>query len=859
MVSFDLRKAFDALPHAEIWVSLLEAGVDEALAATLVQVHIQTRCSIVHGGDTAEITMSRGLRQGCPVAPIIFAAWTARFFRLLRERAASIPTGGHEGQYSMFADDLHASWILTEAAGFSRVLRRILIIIDLLSSLGMSVNFQKSLVVLRLRGDAVAKTCRSALVWQDGAQHLRLRSGSRDVLLPILLAIPYLGAQLSYDNFELQTCKTRAQAAQQRFLELGRVLRSRSSLSTSHRLRLYLATVWPSLMYAIPYVGVNSEVFRLVVSTVSGHLRKILRVHEEGVSNLQVMQQAKVAPGEFLSMQIGRKEDSIRADFHRCPDMKAPELNRAAKLRCKLSEVLLRAGTSSATSVVSSVLTPVLESANLPCPECGVYYVTKEGLQMHIKHRHPHLNQQARLPFRRDEHSLFGLPICRFCKVRLFDWKSLGRHITTGTCLRIKEFLAEGLSEPLMLQRLAAEESAAPTAPPDGAQSGDAVHAQVEDALRMPNFQLATQGESLRVLARHCALCKQIIKDAGKIKVHWGATHPKEYAAVKSSAEAEARSLVAVFRSPCHLCGSGAKQARGHAGKCASLFQLLAMRQLRARGFSSPVPSCGPALKQGETTPQYQLYRQHTTPLGRAFGLRPAADDVDSSERARAAGDRPVREPPTAECFPPAGVHVGAAPRLEGPWLTELRLQNPSNSCFMNATVLALLHAAQGASWQGRALRSLYEIAMQAVASSSSVSLSSQLIMRAMLPAWAFDGRQHDAAEFALSLLGGMDLTFGCWESRTFEEEQLVVPHQGVQPIVLAVYGAEPTLELLIRRWHRQEYLHALVDVPGVLLLQIARYGGGRKPSQSCDSPEISALPCVFKLACKCSGSSSGW
>ena len=518
MISFDLSKAFDAVPHAELWTSLLEAGIESSLAAVLVQVHVQTRCRIVHGGDVAEVGMSRGLRQGCPVAPILFAAWTVRFFRLLRERSAPIPVGGHEEQYSMFADDLHACWSISEAAGFPRVLRKIRAIIELLASLGMSVNFQKSLAVLRLRGHAVHKTCRSALVWRDGSQLLRIRSGTCDILIPTANTMPYLGATLSYDNFELQTCKTRVQAAQKRFLELGRVLRSRSSLTQAHRLRLHQATVWPTLAYALPFVGVNLEVLRLVSSTLSGHFRKIMRIFEEGVSNQQVLSRACVDPGGTFLTQLKRKVDSIEADTHRCSHLKAPELARATELSRSLAEVL--ALPVSASSFTVSTLVPVTDEANFPCPECGVYYVTKEGLHMHISHRHPHLNQQARLPFRRDVHSLFGLPICRFCKERLYDWKSLTRHITTGTCLRIKAFLAEGLSEQLMLQRIVSEEAVTPPAPPEGASATHVVKTRVEAALVTPNSQLAHCGDRLRVLARHCALCMQIIQDAGKIKVH---------------------------------------------------------------------------------------------------------------------------------------------------------------------------------------------------------------------------------------------------------------------------------------------------------------------------------------------------
>ena len=98
--------------------------------------------------------------------------------------------------------------------------------------------------------------------------------------------MPYLGAVLSYDNFELQTFTARAKAAQIRFQELGRVLRTRGALTQKQRARLYQATVWPCLVYSLVFVGVTAAVYKGVLSVIAGHYRKILRIYEEGVSNL---------------------------------------------------------------------------------------------------------------------------------------------------------------------------------------------------------------------------------------------------------------------------------------------------------------------------------------------------------------------------------------------------------------------------------------------------------------------------------------------------------------------------------------------------------------------------------------------
>ena len=90
-----------------------------------------------------------------------------------------------------------------------------------------------------------------------------------------LLPQPYLGAVVSYDNFELQTFTARAKAAQQRFQELGRrVLRTRGALTQTQRVRLYQATVWPCLAYSLVFVGVTTAVYKGVISVLAASPRK---------------------------------------------------------------------------------------------------------------------------------------------------------------------------------------------------------------------------------------------------------------------------------------------------------------------------------------------------------------------------------------------------------------------------------------------------------------------------------------------------------------------------------------------------------------------------------------------------------
>ena len=75
MLSLDLAKAFDSLSHSETHASLLAT---DYLVNLLVHVHANSVSEIVHGEHSFDVKMGQGLRQGCPAAPLVYAAWTAR-------------------------------------------------------------------------------------------------------------------------------------------------------------------------------------------------------------------------------------------------------------------------------------------------------------------------------------------------------------------------------------------------------------------------------------------------------------------------------------------------------------------------------------------------------------------------------------------------------------------------------------------------------------------------------------------------------------------------------------------------------------------------------------------------------------
>ena len=477
--------------------------------------------------------------------------------------------------------------------------------------------------------------------------------------------------------------------------------------------------------------------------------------------------------------------------------------------------------------MTSLVRIPKVDAVAVACPCCGISFDSQASLQMHIKHQHSEINKSARLAFHRDLHALHGLPICRFCQARLHDWRSLEKHITEGTCPKVKVFVSQGLDEATMLRRVCEEEQQHSPPVPHKATPQSQLETDIGEALKFEPSTLNSCGDKLLILATWCALCRQLIPDSSKIKIHWQRTHAPEWNKYSANAISGSKSLCSAFRTPCRFCGSQAKNSRDHAAKCSSIFQLLAVRAMRSTGSIAPTPAKGPALKQSEHSPLYVQFDITKTALGRY--LRKAGDQDTGSETPKVSSTvgSSSTKPATAIVRSEALLIQPDLAPLPQSWLQSLVLGNPHNHCYMNASVYAVMHVLQeNQSVVTRAFQSLRGVCQGSVRRGGQLVLVAQLIVRSI---WTFDRRQHDAAEFTAALLHGLDLGLAQWEARYPDHEGVRVLHTGGAPVSLRTRVTSCGLQDLIDDWHRQVYMHAFVAQDGPVLLHLARNADASK------------------------------
>ena len=289
----------------------------------------------------------------------------------------------------------------------------------------MKVNTPKSEVLMLLRGTKSEEARKRFVCVRGGEDHLRIPGKKGNTYFAIKPEIQYLGVKLSYGSFEVQSAKFQRNMAKAAFGQLRAVLRTGACLSKAERVRIYRSCVWTVLEHGLIGVGFDRRAIDLICTTTAVHLRKILSVHEKGVSNKQLFYSAGIDPVQLLLQRVEDKLDWIPAG---AGDMLQAGRTRLHRIRDNL-RAIIEAG--------ECTLTVHTAESTVSCPVCGLYFANESGLAMHIKSKHHEIHDAARVEYVKSKHAINGLPQCFFCQKMLCDNHSLEKHITMGGCMVI--------------------------------------------------------------------------------------------------------------------------------------------------------------------------------------------------------------------------------------------------------------------------------------------------------------------------------------------------------------------------------------------------------------------------------------
>ena len=107
MCFIDYKKAFDCVDHEILWVILRGMGVPVHLIVLLKRLYTNQEATVrTEFGETDNIDIGKGVRQGCILSPLLFNIYAENIMReALEEWESGISIGGRMVTNLRYADD----------------------------------------------------------------------------------------------------------------------------------------------------------------------------------------------------------------------------------------------------------------------------------------------------------------------------------------------------------------------------------------------------------------------------------------------------------------------------------------------------------------------------------------------------------------------------------------------------------------------------------------------------------------------------------------------------------------------------------------------------------------------------------
>ena len=273
-ISLDVKKAFDSLSHSFLRESMLDADFTPQEIDLILHLHSQACLRIGQPGQTSDVYLGTGVRQGCSLSPLLWALSTGRFYRLYQDalKQQNLP----EGLTNIFADDVFSSWLFKTPGEFKAALRSIGVLVQTLQRVGLALSQDKTVILLATTGTSAASILQKVKRNIEQAPHLEIRVGTERMFFKIASSHVYLGAVITYRNFELTNLKSRMQKAWGCFWRLHHLLIHRA-LSLKTRVRLWQTCVFSVLRYSLHSMGLPPQGPTMIRQAVSRQLRLIAR------------------------------------------------------------------------------------------------------------------------------------------------------------------------------------------------------------------------------------------------------------------------------------------------------------------------------------------------------------------------------------------------------------------------------------------------------------------------------------------------------------------------------------------------------------------------------------------------------
>ena len=279
--------------------SLRNLGTDEATIAAVIAIHDTSCYHIQQQGTATSVRTTRGIRQGCRLAPMLWVVISTAILARLQE-----PLNGPHRQGTTFADGTLCQWLISDPEDTHQLTAFLTLLLQVMEDLGLLVNLTKTVLLVRVRGSAGQRAVRQHTCWKVGTV-LSLKSG------------------------EEKAAKHRLTEARSRNAKIRRATNSRQLFALSHRIRIWKACAVSSAVFGLGPIGLTAKSAVLLRQWFHKQLRAVTGsqafITEE--SNAALRERAAVQdPVDALADSVARKLEKLQLkepDITNTPDIVA--------------------------------------------------------------------------------------------------------------------------------------------------------------------------------------------------------------------------------------------------------------------------------------------------------------------------------------------------------------------------------------------------------------------------------------------------------------------------------------------------------------------------------------------------------
>ena len=524
------------------WVYVAEAlddaGVPAELKDHLLEWYRDLRYEFSIQDHTETVTASRGLKQGCLVAPLIWSLVTGR---LLYRLALVTDVRWVSQHITAYADDFHAAATAHNHQDLQTAEFYFGQFLELLVQSGMIINASKSAILYRFKGSFAKKWLRQHIVQGPDGPLFRIRTSSGRLFeFPVADSHTYLGTKISYTDPQLQTLVYRMGLAKVEWSRLRKLVCSKHGLFKQDRLRIWYSSIPPTLLYGLAAAGLPNAGGRQLRNLYMRHLRAILRcpAHLSHLSNREVLARANVPD---ICAVLEKEMSRLAHNVDSLAKQDSFLVNDDLQKHMQFVSDSLRAGCLTAEQASSSGQTTAGQETMFDCRYCGRFFATHRLRRSHESRMHNAKTPQPppdAQPFDRWKHSVAGMPTCKHCGHSFRKWHNLQKHITHQHCQALSAH-DQQIPEPVPAAGGPKADTLTPVSTGPVTRLADASAAStqadilpiicrpsIRSTLLKSGWHALLHCQELQTeLEHHCPFCRQWCMDQAAIKRHMTQQH----------------------------------------------------------------------------------------------------------------------------------------------------------------------------------------------------------------------------------------------------------------------------------------------------------------------------------------------